>query len=564
MAEPGALIDPTPKESGMPEAVNNKELPQPRVTRRPKRNLAWVWLIPIIALLVGLSIVWRGISQQGPKITISFQSATGIETGKTQIRYRDVVIGLVKGVRLNGMQDGVIVEAELTKDGAMFAREGSRFWVVRPRVGLGGVSGLTTLLSGSYIETDFDNTSRARDTEKRFVGLEQPPPIASDRPGRQFLLRASNLGSLGPGAPIYYRRIQVGIVTGFKLDQAGHYVDLNVFVDAPYDKFVDGSTRFWNESGVDLTIGANGMHLQTESLISLIAGGVSFSSFGKSTPIHDEKIPFKLFDSRRAAELVPQGVAVPIRMRFDQTVRGLNVGAAVAFHGVDIGAVDSVALDFDIATKRFFTNVDATLYPERLGAVYVEMSLANRTPEELAESLRELTSKGLRAQLRTANILTGQLYITLADFPDAPLVAASKDTLPLAIPTIVSDDLDKLQAQLTSIVGKIDKIPFEKIALELDEMMKEFRRLSMNLDKTVTPKLASSLAEIEKTAKNLNALIAPGSAITTSTETMLEDLRRSLKSLRSLTDSLQANPDSVIRGRSTQPYSRDTLGAPGQ
>lgn len=549
----------------MPEDVNTKPLPAPRVARRPKRSLAWVWLIPIVALLVGLSIVWRGIAEQGPKITISFQSATGIETGKTQIRYRDVVIGLVKGVRLNGMQDGVIVEAELTKDGAMFAKEGSRFWVVRPRVGLGGVSGLTTLLSGSYIETDFDGSSNRQASEKVFVGLEQPPPITSDRPGKHFVLRTSSLGSLGPGAPIYYRRIQVGLVTGFNLSDSGHYVDINVFVDAPYDKFVDGSTRFWNESGVDLTIGSNGMHLQTESLISLLAGGVSFSSFGKPAPLADTKVPFKLFESRRAAELVPEGIAVPIRMRFYQTVRGLNVGAAVAFHGVDIGVVDSVALDFDLTTRQFFTNVDATLYPERLGAVYVELSLANRTPEELAESLRELTSKGLRAQLRTANILTGQLYITLADFPNAPTAAAAApNSLPLIIPTIVSDDLDKLQAQLTSIVGKIDKIPFEKIALELDDMMKEFRRLSMNLDKTVTPKLASSLAEIEKSAKSLNALIAPGSPMTTSTESMLEDLRRSLKSLRTLTDSLQANPDSVIRGRSTQPYSRDTLGAPGQ
>ena len=446
----------------------------------------------------------------------------------------------------------------------MFAREGSRFWVVRPRVGLGGVSGLTTLLSGSYIETDFDGSTDRRTNEKVFVGLEEPPPIASDRPGRHFVLRTNSLGSLGPGAPIYYRRIQVGLVTGFKLNDAGHYVDISAFVDAPYDKFVDGSTRFWNESGVDLTIGANGMQLQTESLISLIAGGVSFSSFGKPQPLPDEKIPFKLFDSRRVAALVPEGVAVPIRMQFTQTVRGLSVGAAVAFHGVDIGVVDAVALDFDLSTRKFFTNVDATLYPERLGAVYVEMSLSSRTQEELAESLKELTTKGLRAQLRSANILTGQLYITLADVPNATKVPDSALTLPLMIPTVVSDDLDKLQAQLTSIVGKIDKIPFEKLALELDEMMQEFKRLSMNLDKTVTPKLSSSLAEIEKSAKNLNALIAPGSAMTASTESMLEDLRRSLKSLRSLTDGLQANPDSLIRGRSTQSYSRDTLGAPGQ
>lgn len=555
----------SPTESGVPESAQEPvSRPMPRVARRPKRSLAWVWFIPLAALLVGLSIVWRGYSQKGPTITITFQSATGIETGKTQIRYRDVVIGLVKSVRLNGTQNGVIVEADLTKDGAAFAREGSRFWVVRPRIGLGGVSGLTTLLSGSYIETDFDTTTTSRAKEKDFVGLEQPPPITSDRPGSHFVLRSNSLGSLGPGAPIYFRRIQVGLVTGFKLNDAGQHVDLNIFVDAPYNKYVDASTRFWNESGIDLTIGASGMHLQTESLLSLIAGGVSFASFGKPHPLADSNKTFKLFDSRVAAEAVPEGVAVPIRMRFDQPVRGLNVGAAVAFHGVDIGVVDAVSLDFDLITRRFFTRVDATLYPERLGSVYVELKLAKQTPEDIAASLSELTSKGLRAQLRTANILTGQLYITLSDFPSLTPIETPQASLPFMMPTVPSDDFGAMQAQIASIIGKIDKIPFEKIAIDLDEMVNQIKRLSASLDKSVTPKLASTLTEIEKTVKNLNLLIAPGSPLTTSTESMLEDLKGSLKSLKTLTDSLQANPGSIIRGRATEPYSRETLGAPGK
>lgn len=542
----------------------NAALPLPRVGRRPKRSLAWVWFIPIAALLVGLSIVWHNWSQQGPKITISFQSATGIENGKTQIKYRDVVIGLVKSVRLNDKQDGVIVEADLTKNGAAFAHEGSRFWVVRPRIGLGGVSGLSTLVSGSYIETDFDGFKKSTTNQKVFVGLEQPPPIASSRPGSHYVLRTGTLGSFGSGTPIFYRRIQVGLVTGFKLNESGQDVDLNVFVDAPYDKFIDSSTRFWNESGIDLTIGAGGMHLQTESLISLISGGISFSSFGKPAPLLDTKKPFKLFGSRNAAEVVPQGVAVPIRMRFDQTVRGLNVGAAVAFQGVDIGIVDSVALDFDIVTRRFFSVVSATLYPERLGAIYAELKLSSQTPEDMAASLSDMTSKGLRAQLRTANILTGQLYITLADFPNLPPGDVAQATLPFNMPTISTDDLGSMQAQIGSIIAKIDKIPFEKLADDLDEMVLEIKRLSGNLDKSVTPKLASTLSQIELTVKNFNTLIAPGSQLTANTETMLDDLKSSLKSLRSLTESLQANPDAIIRGRATQPYSRDTLGAPGK
>ena len=552
-------------EPGMPDLQSKTaEKTLPRVARRPKRSLAWVWFIPLAALLVGLSIIWHDYSQQGPKITISFQSATGIENGKTQIKYRDVVIGLVKSVRLNSTQDGVVVEADLTKDGAAFAHEGSRFWVVRPRVGFGGVSGLTTLLSGSYIETDFDGSAKSRESERNFVGLELPPPISSNRPGSHYVLRTDSLGSLGPGAPIFYRRIQVGLVTGFSLNDAGKFVDLNIFVDAPYDKYIDTSTRFWNESGIDLTIGAGGMHLQTESLISLIAGGISFSSFGKPQPLIDAKKPFKLYESRNAAAVVPRGVAVPIRMRFDQPVRGLNVGAPVVFHGVDLGVVDSVELDFDIMTRQFFTVVEGTLYPERLGTVYTDLKLAHQTPGDLTESLNSMTNKGLRAQLRTASILTGQLYITLADFPNVPPAESNQTTLPFIMPTIAADDLGSMQAQIGSIIAKIDKIPFEKIAEDLDEMVIQIKRMSANLDKSVTPKLASTLTQIELTVKNLNTLIAPGSPLTSNTESMLEDLKGSLKSLRSLTDSLQANPDSIIRGRGAQPYSRDTLGAPSK
>lgn len=552
----------SPTEPGISEPIREIGVkPLPRVARRPKRSLAWVWFIPLAALLVGLSILWRGYSQKGPTITISFQSAAGIETGKTQIRYRDVVIGLVKSVRLNGKQNGVIVEAELTKDGAAFARDGTRFWVVKPRIGLGGVSGLSTLLSGSYIETDLDRTTTSRSVDKDFVGLEQPPPITSDRPGSHFVLRSNTLGSLGPGAPIYFRRIQVGLVTGFKLNDAGQYVDLNIFVDAPYDKFVDSSSRFWNESGVDLTIGPQGMSLQTESLLSLIAGGISFASFGKPIPLDVNAKPFKLFDSRVAAAAVPEGVAVPIRMRFDQAVRGLSVGAFIAFHGVDIGVVDAVTLDFDLDTRRFFTKVDATLYPERLGPVYVELKVAEQTPKDLAASLSEFTAKGLRAQLRTSSILTGQLYITLSDFPNLPHSDPPQDSLPFLMPTVPAENLDSLQAQISSIISKIDNIPFEKIAEDLDGMVVEIRRLSANIDKSVTPKLASTLTQIEKTVKNLNVLIAPGSALTTSTESMIQDLKGTLKSLKTLTDGLQANPSEVIRGRAVEPYSRDTLGA---
>ena len=547
----------------MPESSSPQgSLPLPRVSRKPKRNLAWVWLIPIVAALIGASIVWNAVSKQGPKITILFGSAAGLEVGKTQIRYRDVVVGMVKDIRLTNKRDGVIVTAELTKDAESLAHKGTNFWVVKPRVGLGGISGLSTLFSGVYIEADTDVGAGSHDRQDEFKGLEEPPAIGSDRPGSRFALRAPDLGSLGTGSPVFYRRIQVGLVAKYALDPLGKYVDMEVFINAPYDKYVDKSTRFWDESGVDITLGTDGVQINTQSIVSLIAGGIAFSSFGSDTEKPTPGEVFKLYDTKRAAEIVPEGVAVPIKMRFDQPTRGLKVGASVEFQGVDIGIVNNVVLDFDIIKKKFFTNVSATLYPERLGSVYREMNMVDRKPEQLAESLAALSHRGLRAQLRNASLLTGQLYIAMADFPDAPKINGRISTdLPFNMPTVPADDLDKLQQNISSIVAKMDKIPFEQIGKEMNEALKQVSKLSANLDATVTPKLSSTLVQVENSFKSLDSMIEPGSPLPANIDAVLNDLKRSLRSLRTLTDSLQAQPDSLLRGRSGQSYSRDTLGA---
>ena len=546
----------------MPESSSQTgSLPLPRVSRKPKRNLAWVWLIPIVAALIGLSIIWNSVSKQGPKISIVFESASGLEVGKTQIRYRDVVIGMVKAIRLSPKRDSVIVDAELSKDAAGLAHSGTSFWIVKPRVGLGGVSGLSTLLSGVYIETDTSDALSSQSDKTEFIGLEQPPPITSDRPGSKFKLRAPDLGSLGAGSPVFYRRIQVGMVTTFKLDSVGKFVDMDIFIDAPYDKYVNESTRFWNESGIDVTLSSDGVQVNTQSLVSLIAGGISFASFGKNVEVAKANEVFTLFDTRRAAELVPEGIAVPIVMRFEQPSRGLKIGANVEFQGVDIGIVNAVDLDFDPMKRKFFTRVAATLYPERLGTIYTDMKISDRTPEEVAKSLAIFAGRGMRAQLRSANILTGALYIALADFPQAPKGLRFKTELPFDMPTIPADDLDKLQQNLSSIMAKLEKIPFDSIGKELNETLKEFKVLTADFNKQVTPKLASTLVQVESSFKNLDSMIAPGSPLPANIDATIEDIKRSVNSLRVLTDSLQSQPDSLIRGRTGQPYSRDTLGA---
>ena len=235
----------------------------PKVGERPRRNMAWVWLIPLVAAIIGASIVWREWSTRGPTIEISFHSASGIEAGKTQLKFRDVVVGTVTDIALSKNRENVVVTAQLDKDAEELANDNTQFWVVKPTIGVTGISGLATLLSGSYIvaDTKEQNQNVSKPSKFKFVGLENPPPIASDRPGSMYRLRAPTLGSIEAGTPIYFLQIPVGVVTDYKLDEKGKFVDLDIFVNAPYDKYVNAHSRFWNESGINIGMGSNGLQV---------------------------------------------------------------------------------------------------------------------------------------------------------------------------------------------------------------------------------------------------------------------------------------------------------------
>ncbi|AWB32444.1 PqiB family protein [Orrella marina] len=536
-----------------------KELPAPRVIRKRRRSQGWVWLIPIAAAFIGLSIIWHEMSNRGPRITITFQSASGLEEGKTQIRYRDVVVGVVDDIRLSENRDQVLVRAQLDKDAAGLANEGTVFWVVRPSIGLEGVSGLATLLSGSYIEADTDSAFLDDPNKFSFVGLEKPPPIKSDRPGTTYRLRADSLGSLGAGTPIYFLRIPVGIVTGYELDEGGQFVDINVFIDAPYDKYVSGSTRFWNESGIYFNINAEGLTVRTESLASIISGGLAFANFGPAKSL-GEKDVFKLYTDRSQAEQVPTGVAIPIAMYFEQSTRGLDVGASIEFQGLKLGMVESVELRFDRLRMRMYTKVLGTLYPSRLGPAFERMAERSRDLKDIAANMVDFVERGLRAQLKSSNILSGSAFVELG-YHDTPLKDKDiKADLPFVIPTVPSESLQDLQKQITSIVDQLEKIPFESIGTNLDESLKEITQMVRNMDSSVTPELTRSLVALRKTLDELDGLLAASGSIPGQVDSSLREIDRTIRSTRALIDELRARPNSIIFGTPGQDYSRDTLG----
>lgn len=530
----------------------------PAISRKEKSRISWIWLVPIVAALMGLSLVVRTWMQAGPEISISFNTAEGLEVGKTQLRYKDVNIGTVRSIGFNEDRSKVVVQAELSKDVSDLAREGTNFWVVRPRLDVSGVSGLGTLLSGAYIGVDAvegnDNSKKA--TKLHFEGLEIPPAVTHDRAGKRFKLKASDLGSLDIGSPVYFRRINVGRVIGYALDETGKAVNVEVFVDAPNDKFVTQGTRFWNASGVDFSVNADGLKVRTQSLISMAVGGVAFEPVisardaGKQAAADAQ---FDLYVTESAAKANPDGEAFPIRMRFDQSIRGLSVGAAIDFSGITLGNVTQINMDFDPVAKRFYSLVDATLYPERLGRVFDEVRDRAVKDGDLAGNrlLGGMIKHGLRAQLRTANLLTGQLYVALDDFPHAKPVEF-KVSDPAMIPT-VPGNLDQLQQQISNIIAKVEKIPFDKIGDDLRTTLASTSRLMNRLDKQVAPEAQNMLKQAKESMAQVNSLLASDASLPVNAEKAMQELGRAARSLRALADFLQANPEALLRGRGPDP-----------
>lgn len=546
------MTEPT---SGSPSEGGTPRVHRPNVRAASDRRWSWIWLVPLIAMLVGASLLVQGWLRTGPTITISFESAEGLEVGQTKVRYKDVVIGVVTDLKVSADRSKVLVSAELNREGSEYiTQEGSRFWVVRPRLGIGGVSGLGTLVSGAYISVDAAEAQNGDDPVYEFTGLEKPPEITSGRPGTRYALRAPDLGSLDIGSPVYYRRIQVGRVIGYDLAESGKSVDIQIFIDAPNDKFVTNDTRFWNASGVNLSLDADGFNVQTESLVSLVAGGIAFASPNQfiTEPAKADH-SFELAGTRLDAMADPDGLPFAVEFHFQQSVRGLKVGAPIDFRGLELGNVVDIDLEFDSERQRFFALVKAELYPLRFGAVYERLMRVDQEASNPGSLLlAPLIKHGLRGQIRPSNLLTGQQYVALDFFTDAEPVAFDARKEPVVVPTIAGS-FDRLQQQVGSIVTKLDAIPYEEISSDLRATLQSVTKLLDQLEGEVAPQATAMLRAASKSLKSVDQLLAKGSPLTGNLERSMQEISNAARSLRALADYLQAHPSAAIRGRSADP-----------
>ncbi len=522
------------------------ELPEPVAMQRSGWLPSLVWLVPLIAALVGIALVAKSVIDRGPLITISYSTAEGLEPGKTKVKYKDVDIGSVKTIRLSRDHSRVIVAVQLTKEAEDFAVDDTRFWIVRPRIGTTGVTGLGTLLSGAYIGVD---AGRSHDSRTDFVGLEKPPAVTGDLKGRRFSLHGTSLGSIDIGSPIYYRRVQVGQVVGFSLDRDGKGVSIDVFVDAPYDQYVGTNSRWWHASGVDLRISSGGLQLNTQSLATVIIGGLAFQSppgqaVGAEAP---DNSTFNLAANEGDAMRAPDGPPVTVVMNFNQSLRGLAVGATVDFRGIELGEVTGIGIQYDPTARDFTMPVTMNLYPDRLGRRFRESIKQGGEPAG-KQLLRTLVKHGLRGQLRTGNLLTSQLYVALDMFPKAAPVSFDASRSPLELPT-VPNTLEELQVQVAEIARKLDQIPFDKISKNLNGTLESANGLFKTLDTQLAPQARDTLAAAQRTFGAAQSTLQQDSPLQSDMHQAFTQLTQTLQTLNALADYLERHPESLLRGK---------------
>jgi paraquat-inducible protein B len=540
---------PLPPTDDLPEAV-------PDPTRR--KRLPFAFLLPAIVIIVAGIVVIQQQLARGPNIDINFLSADGLEVNKTKIRYKDVDIGDVTDIHVSKDRKKVVVTARMHRDASDYLVDDTRFWVVRPRVTGGSITGLGTLVSGAFISVDVGHSEVKRRT---FDGLEVPPIVTSDLPGREFILHAEDIGSLSVGSTVFYRHIEVGQVVAYSLDPGGASVTIKVFIYQPYDSYVTPSTRFWQASGIDMSLDSDGVKLRTESLTSILEGGVSFQALPSAvtTTVSPADSVFTLFTDRDRAMRQEDTEVSTFVMYFKGSLRGLSAGATVDLRGITIGEVKglSVEYDRDSGTLRFPVEVD--IYPQRIRG----RSRSGNHPKGTDDAsniagralVDSLVAHGMRAELKTGSLLTGQKFVALDFHTEVPPEHVGWDSHPAVFPT-TAGALDEIQDSLGSIAKKLDKVPFDQMGARLmstmanlDETLKTANHLLKNVDGNVAPEITATLKEAQGAMKNAKEVLGQDSPLQSDLGNTLLELSRAAKSVSALVDYLERHPEALLRGK---------------
>ena len=562
-SQPGSNPQETTSKGNVPQAV-----------LRRRRRFSFIWLIPIVAAFIAIYLIVTTLLDRGPLITITFRTGNGLQANQTQVTHKNVSLGMVEDVKLTDDLSRVVVHVRMNRQGAGILTDHARFWVVRPRLSTGNISGLETLVSGAYIEVD--PGAPGGTSTRNFTGLEEPPGMRSDEPGKSFVLKAKRLGSLGAGAPIFYRDVSVGEVLSYDLGDGLGPVTINVFVRQPYDKFVHENTHFWNASGLSVSLGSQGVHVEVESLQAILSGGIAFETphIRTTAPVSKPDREFTLYDDKGEADAAGFQKTIQFVTYFKSSVGGLGRGSPVQVFGVQIGTVRDVQLIMDQAKASIVARVAFDLQPER---VFSENEVNRQTdPAQITDAL---VRQGMRAVLESSNFITGQKAISLSYVPNAQPAEIGHEDEAIVMPS-QPGGLDNITTSLSDIATKIDAIPFDQIGKNLNETLasvnhvvsgpdvkNSLQKLSETLtdvqhlvrhaDRGLDPvlqKLPKISADLQQAISRANAALGEGgyggnSDFQRNISRLLDQVNDAARSIRLFADFLDRHPEALIRGR---------------
>ena len=549
---------------------------EPTVEKGPdlSARLSFAWLLPIAALVFAAFVLWRSYAERGPLVEIRFPAADGVVAGETRVRRNDVDVGQVEAVRLADDLDSVVLEVRLDPQLAPFLDDDTRFWIVNARINTTEISGLGTLLSGAYVEIDWDG-NREGERRDEFTGLTEPPLTKRGTPGLRLTLNADEAGYIYVGSPVFHRQIEVGRVERRTLSPDARQVQFDIFVEAPFHAHVYPDTRFYGVSGVEASIDADGAAVRVESIAALFTGGIAFDNPDVVEPesrVTEDGSRYRLHDSRRAARESLFDDAEDVRHRFtaafEGSVKGLRVDAPIEYNGLRVGRVASVTTGLPEAPGEPGRSVVVLqLQPRRLGLPDVGV-------DELGARLGEFVAAGLRVQLATGNLLTGSMIIKLVDVPDAPPATIDAEAKPYPALPVVPSNVEAVTADVEELIRNLSELPLQALVASATELLQDAGKLVASPDvaglpaqladslgsiataasrvETATadlPAMLSALTSASRNADDVLAGLSPDSEIYIELAAAARELRIAARSIAAFAELLEENPNAVITGR---------------
>ncbi|MZH13394.1 MAG: MCE family protein [Nitrospinae bacterium] len=497
------------------------EISSPKVSKQSGPSI--VWVIPVVTLLVGGWLIVKTLSEQGPRATISFKTAEGIEVDKTKVKYKNVDIGVVDKIEFSDDFSHTILTVDFIQGSEKFLRRSTRFWVVKPQLSLRGASGLGTLISGAYIEIEPGPGA----PQLHFVGLEKQPVVKSDEQGKKITLVTQNLGSVDTGSPVYYQGLPAGEVLGYELGNDRKSTYIHVFIKDPFDQLIRGNTNFWNVSGINVSMDADGFKVQTESIQSMIYGGIAFETPEtlEQAGTDIDNLVFTLHESYESIEKHSYTKKIKFIMFFDSSIRGLNLGAPVEFKGIKVGSVLDVRLEFDAGSTSFLIPVLIEIEPQRIMERGIQGEVSSH------QALNRLVERGLRARLQTGSLLTSQLFIELDMHPGSPIKLSGRETPFPELPTLPTSNFGAITQSAEELLAKLNAVDIKEVTSVLVDTIKTANKTMHSAENAINnantliespgiPEAVENVRVALENFKNITQKVDESNLIASATQTM--------------------------------------------